>query len=1476
MTASGPSSLTWVFDGSNWSKLSTPVSPSPRYLASFAPISHSSSSEDGRLAGQDQGGSSTKDSHGEDLVLFGGRSSTGALFDTWIFDGHTWKQATPKSSPPPLYGASFTYDRALHQDLLFGGMTASGPSSSTWLFDGENWSAPIPGALPPEAPGLLKAAPGDNSATLTWSPPSNNGGAPVIGYVVVGSPGIKAVVLNSCDPARSALLNGLVNGTTYYFFVYAITEAGISAGSVASNGVVPFGPPGAPTSLSLSASDGSITADWKAPFDNGSAISAYMIVANPGTDSLTVRGSPPLTTGSLFDLNDGSTYSVTVTAINAAGPGPTSLASSITIPQGIPQPPGTPSHVAAYPALNAATLTWSNPKDNGSAISSYKISATPLTQSGATSTTAPTTAPSSTSTSSSSGSTKEAFSKSPVSTSPTTTTGPTSPSLLPRSTCLYYWESSCVIPLGLSPASATPPDPPSSWHYTYTSVTPDTIIYTGTCPTQSRCIAVGGEQLGSMGYVPVIWVSNDSGSTWSEQVLTAPSPGALLDSVSCPSPTSCIALGGSSIGGAGGIAVGFWTNNAGASWSSSSIPSGVSSLDSISCISSSTCLGTGGGSSASGPEIPALLKTTDAGQSFVEIPTPITQPGILTAIACPDQTTCIGIGTVGQTTGNTGVPVALVTTDGGTTWVLHGIATNTATGSVQEMTFISCPSVSQCITGGDAFTRSSNATTLSAVAYLTGTTGSTWMKANLASEPSGQVDILYGGSCSSATTCLISGETITPGPLNPGGILDVSALVETSSDGGSTWANEVPPSPAPDEISIATGVSCQEGRACLLFGGTLDLLSGQFFGTVASRTTSTCSKPPVLYSATGPPPPNAVPLTYTVTTSQPLSSFVISGLLSGVSYEITVTAANASGTGCSGSDPKPLILRAGSDCPSCQTLSYHGGPIQQMPRVFLILWGIDSQPLETLANAAAESNLFPDLAGSGYLHLLHQYGVTGYRGLQGIYYDRQGPSGNIVSNNQQIANEIHNAVMNSTCNRTHTKNCWHGAKPIPEQGVANGGWEDTQFVVIPDQGAKLSAVLDTQQGIACAYHWHKSPALNPNATYVYDLVPDPYSNNGRGTIGCHPVNNSTSISFGGRNVYGEQSTNLTEFTSHEFAEAATDPVSSAWYSSNGDEIGDACAQSTANPPSYLPGGSRAVVQLLYDNSTQSCRGEPVGGYWQASANGGVFSFGNAQFYGSLGTSPPVAPITGMAATPDGEGYWLVGSDGGVFAFGNAHFYGSLPEEGIHPNGIIVGIAATPDGRGYWLLGSDGGVFTFGDAQYFGSASGLLSPGAIATGIAATPDGGGYWVVDNLGNVHPFGDIGVSLNGNVSDLGFYPCCAVGIAGLADAKGYWIPGAYGAVYPLGTAPARMGSLSQEVHGSLNCYFGECVRSMSASYEDRGYYLNEGSGGLFPFGHVTWYGNAGWNCYEVPVSKGLGQYFSCMIHPSNQPLVSMAISP
>ena len=46
----------------------------------------------------------------------------------------------------------------------------------------------------------------------------------------------------------------------------------------------------------------------------------------------------------------------------------------------------------------------------------------------------------------------------------------------------------------------------------------------------------------------------------------------------------------------------------------------------------------------------------------------------------------------------------------------------------------------------------------------------------------------------------------------------------------------------------------------------------------------------------------------------------------------------------------------------------------------------------------------------------------------------------------------------------------------------------------------------------------------------------------------------------------------------------------------------------------------------------------------------------------------------MAANEDANGYWLQGADGGIFTFGNAQFYGSMG--GHRLNAPMVGIAAT--------------------------------------------------------------------------------------------------------------------------------------------------------------------------------------------------------
>ncbi len=142
-------------------------------------------------------------------------------------------------------------------------------------------------------------------------------------------------------------------------------------------------------------------------------------------------------------------------------------------------------------------------------------------------------------------------------------------------------------------------------------------------------------------------------------------------------------------------------------------------------------------------------------------------------------------------------------------------------------------------------------------------------------------------------------------------------------------------------------------------------------------------------------------------------------------------------------------------------------------------------------------------------------------------------------------------------------------------------------------------------------------------------------------------------------------------------------------------------------------------------------GPTAGGYWLVASDGGIFSYGDAAFYGSTGGMLLNKPIVGMAATPDGGGYWLVASDGGIFCLRRRPVLRLHREHAL--NKPIVGMAATPDGGGYWLVASDGGIFAYGDAQFYGSTGshqpgpahrrhGGRCPTAAATGSVAA-DGG---------------------------------------------------------------------------------------------------------------------------------------------------------
>ena len=185
------------------------------------------------------------------------------------------------------------------------------------------------------------------------------------------------------------------------------------------------------------------------------------------------------------------------------------------------------------------------------------------------------------------------------------------------------------------------------------------------------------------------------------------------------------------------------------------------------------------------------------------------------------------------------------------------------------------------------------------------------------------------------------------------------------------------------------------------------------------------------------------------------------------------------------------------------------------------------------------------------------------------------------------------------------------------------------------------------------------------------------------------------------------------------------------------------------------------------------------GYWLVAADGGVFTFGDAAFYGSEGGVTLNSPVVGLAPTPDGKGYWLVAADGGIFTFGDAAFYGSAGA--LTLNSPVVGLAPTTDGQGYWLVAADGGVFTFGDAAFYGS-TGALTLKSPVVGLAPTPGGQGYWLVAADGGVFTFGD--AAFYGSTGALTLNSP-VVGLAPTPGGQGYWLVAADGGVFTFGDA-------------------------------------------------------------------------------------------
>jgi len=220
----------------------------------------------------------------------------------------------------------------------------------------------------PSAPTGVSGVAGNAQATISFTPPTNDGGAPIMSYTIISDPGnITADAVSS-----PIVITGLTNGTPYTFRVVAINANGESPPSAASSAVTPVTTPDAPTDVTAIRGNTQVSVEFIPPLNNGgAAITSYTATSSPGSFTATGSSSPLVVTG----LTNGTAYTFSVVATNSVGNSAASTPSNSATPA---TNPGAPTAVSAVGGNGQAVVSFTAPASNGgSAVTSYTVTSSP-------------------------------------------------------------------------------------------------------------------------------------------------------------------------------------------------------------------------------------------------------------------------------------------------------------------------------------------------------------------------------------------------------------------------------------------------------------------------------------------------------------------------------------------------------------------------------------------------------------------------------------------------------------------------------------------------------------------------------------------------------------------------------------------------------------------------------------------------------------------------------------------------------------------------------------------------------------------------------------------------------------------------------------------------------------------------------------------------------------------------------------------